>query len=103
MGSLANLGKARFIQATFLARRDKHMFGIKRSVFLFTLLSVLLTTSIVFAAHTTINTNDAQVDTNWGVVPALVTDGDDFADDNYDIDQAWIGNAADNSYFYFRA
>jgi len=57
----------------------------------------------VYAAHFTINTNDGIVDPSWASVTPLSSDSDDFFDDNYDIDQAWVTNAADNSFFYFRA
>jgi hypothetical protein len=57
---------------------------------------------VVYAVRTTINTNDGAVDTHWGSVTVLSNDGNDFANDNYDINQAWITNAPDNSEFYFR-
>lgn len=62
----------------------------------------ITTFSIAYAAHTTINTNDGSVDPNWSNVSVLSNDGDDIANNNYDIDQAWIANAADNSGVYFR-
>ena len=62
----------------------------------------LIITSIAFAAPTTIDTTDGGVDGNWANVSVLRDDGDDIGNDNYDINQAWIANAADNSAFYFR-
>ncbi|MBN1873328.1 MAG: hypothetical protein JXA33_03790 [Anaerolineae bacterium] len=56
----------------------------------------------VYAAHVAIDTNDGWVDPNWVSVTLFSADGDDWADDNYDIDQAWVTNEANNSYFYFR-
>ncbi|MCB9136447.1 MAG: hypothetical protein H6636_13550 [Anaerolineales bacterium] len=67
-----------------------------------TLVAILAVTTIAYAAHTTINTNNGQVDANWSNVSALSNDGDDIANNNYDIDQAWVANASDNSAFYFR-
>jgi hypothetical protein len=63
---------------------------------------VLTITTVAYAAHTTVNTDDGQVDSNWGNVSVLSNDGDDIADNNHDINQAWVANASDNSAFYFR-
>lgn len=72
--------------------------------FVTTLVLVLGSTlvSIAYAAHTTINTDNGSLDSNWGNVSILADDGDDFGNDNYDINQGWIANEADNSAFYFR-
>lgn len=66
------------------------------------LILALTVASVAYALHATIVTSDGAVDTNWGVTSVFSNDGDDFSNDNYDIDQAWIINAADNSEFYFR-
>jgi hypothetical protein len=57
----------------------------------------------VYAAHVTIDTDDGAVDSDWSLVTLFSADGDDWPEDNYDIDQAWVTNEADNSFFYFRA
>jgi hypothetical protein len=56
---------------------------------------------IVQADHRTINTADGLVDPAW-VHTTSVIDGSDYADPNWDIQQAWVTNEADNSVFYFR-
>lgn len=78
------------------------MVNRKRQVVAVTLFLVLTIASVAYAAHTTINTDDGQLDANWGNVSVMSNDGDDFANDNYDIDQGWAANASDNSAFYFR-
>ena len=80
---------------------NKHKF-----LYRYALIGVAIALAIpltVYAAHLTINTNDGIVDPNWASVTLFGSDGDDWADDNYDIDQTWVTNAADNSFFYFRA
>ena len=79
------------------------MFSKKRSFLLITIaIAIMLSVvSVVYAAHITIDTNDNAVDTNWVNVPVSIVDGPGTAA-NYDIDEAWVGNAADNSAFYFR-
>jgi hypothetical protein len=57
----------------------------------------------VYAAHFTIDTDDGLVDSNWASVNLLNTDGGDLPIGSYDIDQTWVTNTADNSFFYFRA
>ena len=54
-----------------------------------------------YSADVTIDTDDEAVDSNWNTVPAIINDGVDTAA-NYDIVEAWMGNAEDNSTFYFR-
>jgi hypothetical protein len=64
--------------------------------------ALLVFTSVAYAAHVTIDTNDGVVDTDWGSVPMLYDDGGDVTA-NYDIAEAWMGNdAASPSEFYFR-
>jgi len=63
---------------------------------------MLSVVSVVYAAHVSINTNDGAVDSNWINVPMSINDGADTTA-NYDIVEAWVGNTADNSAFYFRA
>lgn len=79
------------------------MFKKKKVVVVITFILTLAIVSIAYAAHTTINTSNGVVDANWSNVPVLRNDGDDFANNNYDIDQVWVANASDNSGFYFRA
>lgn len=67
------------------------------------IISLLALPLIVHADHAVINTNDGLVDAAWASISRTVIDGDDYADDNWDIQQAWVTNAADGSYFYFRA
>ena len=78
------------------------MFGHKWARVLVLGFMGLAITGIAYAANTVIDTNDGQVDSNWAVVPVLSSDGDDFANDNYDINQAWVASAPDQSAFYFR-
>ena len=79
------------------------MFNNKKAIAAITFILTLTLFSIAYAAHTIIDTNNGLVDANWSNVAVLRTDGDDFANDNYDINQVWVANAADNSGFYFRA
>ena len=79
------------------------MFGKKWLARVLVAVGLALTiTSVVYAVRTTINTNNGSVDANWGGVTLFSNDGDDFANNNYDINQAWATNAPDNSEFYFR-
>jgi hypothetical protein len=78
------------------------MFNKKGFFLLITVAIMLSVVSVVYAAHVTISTNDGAVDTNWVNVPLIINDGADSAA-NYDIVEAWVGNAAGNSAFYFRA
>ncbi|CAG1771866.1 hypothetical protein BAC2_02021 [uncultured bacterium] len=79
------------------------MFGKKWCARVLVAVGLALTiTSVVYAVRTTINTDNGSVDANWGSVTLFSNDGDDFADNNYDINQAWLTNAPDNSEFYFR-
>lgn len=79
------------------------MFSKKRPFLLISIaIAIMLSVvSAVYAAHVTIDTNDGAVDTNWANVPVSINDGAD-ANANYDIFDAWVGNSADNSAFYFR-
>ena len=79
------------------------MFKNKKYIATVTIILTLISFTIAYAAHTTINTDNGLVDTNWSNVSVHSNDGDDIADNNYDIDQAWIANEANNSGdFYFR-
>jgi hypothetical protein len=65
--------------------------------------ALLVFTSVAYAAHVTIDTNDGAVDTNWSAVPMLYDDGGDGVADNYNIAEAWMGNnASPPTEFYFR-
>jgi hypothetical protein len=79
------------------------MFSKKRSVLFIAIAiaAVLAITSVAYAAHVTINTDDGAIDGAWVNVPLSINDGADAAA-NYDIVEAWVGNEADNSAFYFR-
>ena len=63
--------------------------------------ALLVFASVAYSAHVTINTDDGVVDENWDDVSVTITDGSDTTAD-YDIVEAWVGNAEDNSAFYFR-
>ena len=79
------------------------MFSNKIHIIVGTIAFTLVTFTIAYAAHTTINTANNQVDTNWSNVSVHSNDGDDIGNNNYDIDQAWIANeAATSGGFYFR-
>jgi hypothetical protein len=62
--------------------------------------ALLVFASVAYAAHVTIDTNNNAVD-DWSTVPMLYNDGGDVAA-NYDIADAWMGNNASLSEFYFR-
>ena len=78
------------------------MFNKKGVFLLITVATMLAVVSGVYAAHVTINTNDGALDANWANVSLIINDGADTAA-NYDIVEAWVGNSADNSAFFFRA
>jgi hypothetical protein len=78
------------------------MINNKKFIAAITFLLTLATFSIAYAAHTSIDTTNGSVDANWSNVTVLRNDGDDIGNDNYDINQAWVANASDNSEFYFR-
>jgi len=79
------------------------MFSKKRTFLLIaiTVTVVFLVVSAVYAAHVTIDTDDGAVDAEWANVP-MSFDAGVSTNANYDIVEAWVGNAADNSAFYFR-
>ncbi len=78
------------------------MINKKKFIAAITFILTLATFSIAYAAHTIIDTTNGSVDANWSNVTVLRNDGDDIGNDNYDINQAWVANASDNSEFYFR-
>jgi len=55
------------------------------------------------AAYVLINTADGIVDANWVLTDTIVRDGDDIANDGYNLDEAWIASDGSSSAFYFRA
>ena len=55
------------------------------------------------ATYVLINTADGAVDANWVLTDSLVRDGDDIANDGYNLDEAWIASDGSSSAFYFRA
>jgi hypothetical protein len=63
---------------------------------------ILVVTTVAFAIRVTINTNDTIVDPNWAGATPVRTDGDDFADNNYDLNQVWMTSDPTNSAFFFR-
>jgi hypothetical protein len=63
--------------------------------------ALLIFASVAYSDQVAINTDDGVVDAGWDEVSVLITDGVDTAA-NYDIVEAWVGNAEDNSAFYFR-
>jgi hypothetical protein len=63
--------------------------------------ALLIFASVAHSDHVAINTDDGVVDVGWDEVSVAITDGIDTIA-NYDIVEAWIGNADDNSAFYFR-
>jgi hypothetical protein len=70
------------------------------SIFI-SLICLLALPLIVQADHRTINTSDGLVDPGWATAVSVI-DGADYSDPNWDIEQAWVTNEANKSYFYFR-
>jgi hypothetical protein len=63
--------------------------------------ATLLIPAVVIAAHYIIDTDDGNIDADWPAVSATLFDGDDYADDDFDIARVWVTNAG--NYAYFRA
>ncbi len=55
-----------------------------------------------YAAFYAIDTNDGLVDSDWSSVNVFNNDGNDYANDNFDIDQTWITSSSDKQFLYFR-
>lgn len=67
---------------------------------------VLTITSVVYAAHVTIDTDNAMLDAAWSNVSMLLDSAEwgDVGNTNYDIGEVWVGNdASPPSEIYFRA
>ena len=80
--------------------RSKMLWGILHAG-----LCAILLISVVYAATTTIDTNDGSVDPNWSAVTMLRDDpdNDSATPSDAELDKVWIANNSALDTFYFRA